>query len=78
MRPLLFAANWKLNLGPDEARAFARRFRKLYALDEEREIWFFPSAVSVEAAARELRDVRPCSASERPWKSASGERLRTW
>jgi triosephosphate isomerase len=57
MRPLLFAANWKLNLGPDEARAFARRFRALYAPHEEREIWFFPSAVSVEAAARELRDL---------------------
>ena len=56
-RRLLFAANWKLNLGPDEARAFARRFRALYTPDGERELWFFPSAVSIEAAALELRDV---------------------
>ena len=38
-RPLLFAANWKMHLGPDEARDFARRFRVRYAPDAQREVW---------------------------------------
>jgi triosephosphate isomerase len=50
-RRLLFCANWKMHLGPDEARDFARRFREMYTPTEDREAWFFPCAVSVEAAA---------------------------
>jgi triosephosphate isomerase (TIM) len=50
-RRLLFAANWKMHLGPDEARDFARRFRARYAPDSQREVWFFPSDVSLEATA---------------------------
>jgi len=51
MRRLLFCANWKMHLGPDEAREFARRFRERYSPSENREAWFFPCAVSVEATA---------------------------
>ena len=51
-RRLLFAANWKMNLGPAEARSYAERFRLRYRPAPERETWFFPPAVSLEAAAR--------------------------
>ena len=50
-QPLLFAANWKMHLGPGEARSYAAAFRNHYAPREDRETWFFPPAVSVEAAA---------------------------
>jgi triosephosphate isomerase len=52
---LLFAANWKMHLGPDEARDFAARFRNCYAPADDRETWFFPSAVSLAAAAEGFR-----------------------
>ena len=50
MRRLLFCANWKMQIGPAEARDFARRFRMKYTAADDREAWFFPSAVSIEAA----------------------------
>ena len=55
MRRLLFAANWKMHLGPDEARAFAERFRAQYSAAEDRDTWFFPPAVSLTTAAAALR-----------------------
>lgn len=55
MAGLLFAANWKMHLGPDEAREFAARFRGRYAPSEDRETWLFPSAVSLAAAAEGFR-----------------------
>ncbi len=51
-RPLLFAANWKMHLGPGEARDYAARFRESFAPDPPRRTWFFPPAVSLEAAAQ--------------------------
>ena len=56
MRPLLFAANWKMHLGPDEARAYLKAFRAHYNRHTDREVWFFPPAVSVEAAAQAARE----------------------
>ena len=56
MRPLLFAANWKMHLGPDEARAYLKAFRARYNRRTDREVWFFPPAVSVEAAAQAARE----------------------
>jgi len=56
VRRLLFAANWKMHLGPDEARAYVKAFRARYNRREDREVWFFPPAVSVEAAAQTARD----------------------
>jgi len=56
VRPLLFAANWKMHLGPDEARAYLKAFRVRYNRRPGREVWFFPPAVSVEAAAQAARD----------------------
>ena len=51
MRQLLFAANWKMNIGPSEARTYLAAFTKAYGRHPDREVWFFPPAVSIEAAA---------------------------
>jgi len=56
VRKLLFAANWKMHVGPDEARAYLKTFRTRYNRREDRAVWFFPPAVSVEAAAQATRD----------------------
>lgn len=56
MRELLFAANWKMHLGPDDARAYFRTFRTRHRRQEGRAAWFFPPAVSLEAAAQATRD----------------------
>ena len=51
-RKLTFAANWKMNYGPADARAFAEKFLALTSPAEQRRLWFFPPAVSIEALAR--------------------------
>src|SRR5439155_225755 len=56
VRRLLFAANWKMHLGPDEARVYLKTFRARYNRRDDREVWFFPPGVSVEAAAQAARD----------------------
>ena len=61
MRSLIYAANWKMHLPPREARAFAKRFLELTSPALGRELWFFPSAVSLEAATgafRQRADIR--------------------
>ncbi|HEY9384190.1 MAG TPA: triose-phosphate isomerase [Gemmatimonadales bacterium] len=60
MRRLLFAANWKMQIGPDDARAYATRFRERYAASAARDTWFFPPAVSLEAAAQGFRGLANC------------------
>jgi triosephosphate isomerase len=50
-RPLIYAANWKMNLGPASAREFMHRFLELTAPAPDRSLWFFPPAVSIAAAA---------------------------
>jgi triosephosphate isomerase len=52
MRPLIYAANWKMHLPPAEARAFAQVFLARTRPVEGRTLWFFPSAVSLEATAQ--------------------------
>jgi triosephosphate isomerase len=52
MRPLVFAGNWKMNVGPAEAREYLRAFFAAGELPHERAVWFFPPAVSVEAVAQ--------------------------
>src|SRR5205823_14851082 len=56
VRRLLFAANWKMHLGPDDARAYLKTFRARYNRHEGREVWFFPPAVSLEATAQAARE----------------------
>ena len=56
MRPLLFAANWKMHLGPSDARAYFQTFLARYEQHTGRDVWFFPPAVSVQAAAQAAGD----------------------
>jgi triosephosphate isomerase len=51
MRLLTFAANWKMHIGPAEAREFAEKFLETTQPKLGRELWFFPPAVTVDAAA---------------------------
>ncbi|HTR19552.1 MAG TPA: triose-phosphate isomerase [Gemmatimonadales bacterium] len=55
MRPLLFAANWKMNLGPAEARTYCQTFLAAAGPQAGREVWFFPPAVSLETVAQATR-----------------------
>jgi triosephosphate isomerase len=48
-RHLIYAANWKMNHGPAEARAFAKKFLPLVPSVTGRSLWFFPPAVSLGA-----------------------------
>ena len=54
MRPLIFAANWKMHLGPSGTAAFAREFLAGYHAQPGRQVWFFTPAVSVATAAAAL------------------------
>jgi triosephosphate isomerase len=54
-RPLIFAANWKMHLSPDDARRFAEQFLAGFTPRKNRSYWFFPSAVSIEAMAGSVR-----------------------
>jgi triosephosphate isomerase (TIM) len=56
VRRLLFAANWKMHLGPEDARGYLKAFRARYNRRDDRDVWFFPPAVSVEAAAQAVRE----------------------
>jgi triosephosphate isomerase len=56
VRELLFAANWKMHLGPDDARAYFKTFLARHRRQEGRAAWFFPPAVSLEAAVQATRD----------------------
>jgi triosephosphate isomerase len=54
-RQLIYAANWKMNLGPTEARHYAERFLSLTAPIAGRSLWFFPPAVSLSALCETMR-----------------------
>jgi len=55
LRPLIYAANWKLHHGPSAAREFAARFLELTQPVQDRELWFFPPAVSIASVANAFR-----------------------
>jgi len=55
MRPLLFAANWKMQVDPGEAHRYAERFLGSTVPVAGRSLWFFPPAVSIESAAEAFR-----------------------
>jgi triosephosphate isomerase len=52
-RPLFFA-NWKMNHGPTEARAYMTAFLRVFAPRDDRTVAMFPPALSLSAA----RDAR--------------------
>ena len=49
-RTPILAGNWKMNKGPAETRRFFSEFLNACALRQDRSVWFFPPAVSIEAA----------------------------
>jgi triosephosphate isomerase (TIM) len=53
-RHLIYAANWKMNHGPAETRAFAQKFLGLMPAVTGRSLWFFPPAVSLGALSDAL------------------------
>ena len=61
MRPLVFAGNWKMNVGPVEAREYLRAFFAAGEIPHERSVWFFPPAVSIEAVAQGIAGHRNVS-----------------
>ncbi len=64
MKPMqrpIFAANWKMHHGPSDTRAFMRTFLAHYARRPDRQVIFFPPAVSLTTvldALKERQDVR--------------------
>lgn len=58
MRPLIFAANWKMHVTPADARAFLSTFLGKVPPQDGRTLWFFPSAVAIEAVAGAVKDRR--------------------
>ena len=71
MRPLVFAGNWKMNVGPVEAREYLRAFFAAGEMPHERSVWFFPPAVSLEAVAQGVSGHRNVSAGSQDiyWES---------
>ena len=55
-RRLIYAANWKMNHGPEAARRFAERFLELTRPANGRELWFFPPIVSLSVVAGAFRE----------------------
>src|SRR5690242_10706819 len=54
-RPLIYAANWKMNHGPTAAAGFVQRFLSLTAPAADRSLWFFPPAVSLAMVSQAVR-----------------------
>jgi triosephosphate isomerase len=52
----VFAANWKMNHGPSDAKAFLRTFLVHYARRADRTIAFFPPALTLHAVTEALRE----------------------
>jgi triosephosphate isomerase (TIM) len=60
MRKPVLAANWKMNHGPSDARAFMRTFLARYARHTDRSVILFPPAVTLSemvAAMKERPDI---------------------
>lgn len=56
MQRPVFAANWKMHHGPSDARAFLRSFLAHYARRPDRQVIFFPPAVSLSTVVDGLRE----------------------
>ncbi len=56
LRTPIFAANWKLNHGPSDARQFMQRFLQLTPRLSNGSLVFFPPALSLSAVVDELRE----------------------
>jgi triosephosphate isomerase len=56
MQRPVFAANWKMNHGPSDAREFFRTFLTHYARRPDRQVIFFPPAVCLTTTVDLLRE----------------------
>src|SRR5688572_26106813 len=56
MRKPVLAANWKMNHGPSDARAFMRTFLVRYARRTDRSVIIFPPAVALPAVVEAIKD----------------------
>mgnify|MGYP001556042017 FL=1 len=56
MKKPVFAANWKMNLGPQETRAYLQKFLAIFPPADDRTVIFFPSAISLVVAGYALRE----------------------
>jgi triosephosphate isomerase (TIM) len=56
IRKPVFAANWKMNHGPTDAKAFIRTFLVHYPRRADRTVAFFPPSLTLAATADVLRD----------------------
>jgi triosephosphate isomerase len=52
----VFAANWKMHVGPGEAKAFMRRFLTHHARRPDRTVVIFPPAASLHIVVDSIRD----------------------
>jgi triosephosphate isomerase len=56
MKKPVFAANWKMNLGPQETRAYLQSFLAAFPPADDRTVIIFPPAISLVVAGFALRD----------------------
>lgn len=56
MKPRIFAANWKMNHAPADATAFMRAFLAHFGKHQDRNVIFFPPALSFGAVVGALKD----------------------
>lgn len=54
MRLPVFAANWKMNLGPSQARSFIAAFTARWTPHTDRTVIFFPPAISVSTVVHAI------------------------
>ena len=70
MRELLFAANWKMHVGPVAARAYLDQFLTSYQPQPGRRVWFFPPATSLYTVSQQIagRDDLAAGAQDVHWE----------
>ncbi|MBI1808935.1 MAG: triose-phosphate isomerase [Gemmatimonadetes bacterium] len=56
MKHPVFAANWKMNQAPADAKAFMRQFLAYYPRQQDRTVLFFPSALTLSAVVEMVKD----------------------
>lgn len=56
MNRRLFCANWKMHHGPRSARRFLETFLRSYGGADDRQVWFFPPAVSLTTVLDMIRE----------------------
>lgn len=56
MKHPVFAANWKMNQAPADAKAFVRQFTAYFPRQQDRTVLIFPPALSLHAVLDGLKD----------------------